>query len=76
MQPSKVQISDVKYMNIRGTTTSEVGVDIECSKQFPCQRVQLANINLKYTDAKKKPLSSVCENAEVSYSGIQFPPPC
>ncbi|KAF2313874.1 hypothetical protein GH714_018490 [Hevea brasiliensis] len=53
--PSKVQISDVKYMNISGTTASKVGVDIECSKQFPCQRVHLANINLKYTVARNPP---------------------
>ncbi|XP_021692869.2 exopolygalacturonase clone GBGE184-like [Hevea brasiliensis] len=74
--PSKVQISDVKYMNIRGTTTSKVGVDIECSKQFPCQRVHLANINLKYTGAKKHTFSATCQNARVSYAGMQFPPPC
>ncbi|KAF2289145.1 hypothetical protein GH714_029093 [Hevea brasiliensis] len=35
--PSKVQISDAKFMNIRGTTTSEVGVNLGCSKQVPCQ---------------------------------------
>ncbi|KAJ9181879.1 hypothetical protein P3X46_005925 [Hevea brasiliensis] len=74
--PSKVQISDAKFMNIRGTTTSEVGVNLGCSKQVPCQRVRLENINLTYTGAKKLPFSSTCENARVSYAGMQFPPPC
>ncbi|XP_021594331.1 exopolygalacturonase clone GBGE184 [Manihot esculenta] len=75
-KPSKVRISDVKYINIKGTTSSEVGVNFECSKQFPCQRVHLANIKLEYTGDKKQALSATCQNARVSYAGIQFPPPC
>lgn len=74
--PSKVQISDVKYMNIRGTSISEVGVNLECSKQFPCKGVQMSNINLKYSGDKKQPFTSACQNAKISYTGVQFPPPC
>ncbi|EEF45581.1 Exopolygalacturonase clone GBGE184 precursor, putative [Ricinus communis] len=74
--PSRVKISNVKYMNIRGTTNSEVGVDIQCSKQVPCEGVRLSNINLKYIGGKKLPFSSSCLNARVSYAGMQFPPPC
>ena len=32
-QPSRVQISDVHYINIRGTTPSNVAVDFICSSQ-------------------------------------------
>ncbi|XP_050216086.1 exopolygalacturonase clone GBGE184-like [Mercurialis annua] len=74
--PSRVKISDVRYTNIRGTTNSEVGVDLQCSKQVPCDRVQLSNINLKYIGGKKLGFSSSCTNAKVSYAGTQFPPPC
>ncbi|KDP27841.1 hypothetical protein JCGZ_18921 [Jatropha curcas] len=75
-EPSKVKISDVKFLNVRGTTVSEVGVKLECSKKCPCEGVQLSNIDLHYVGDKKKPISSVCQNAKIKYAGRQLPPPC
>ncbi|KAF8401426.1 hypothetical protein HHK36_012365 [Tetracentron sinense] len=76
--PSRVQISDVHYKNIRGTSTSEVAVDIICSPQFPCEDVELDDIDIKYSGVKAKSLgaSSACSNAKVVYGGVQNPPPC
>lgn len=76
---SQVKISSVYYQNIRGTTASDVAVSIVCSKQFPCQNVQLNNINLKHTGVNGKTmgvLSSECKNAKLSYGGMQIPSPC
>ncbi|KAF9673262.1 hypothetical protein SADUNF_Sadunf10G0006000 [Salix dunnii] len=74
--PSRVKISDVRYINIRGTSASEVGVDLQCSKTVPCENLYFSNINLKYSGQRKLPFSSTCTNAKVNYVGNQFPPPC
>lgn len=70
--PSHVKISNVHYINIRGTSTTAIPVKLMCSKQFPCQDVQLVDIDLKYKGAA----TSTCDNAKVRYSGKQNPPPC
>ncbi|XP_011010959.1 PREDICTED: exopolygalacturonase-like [Populus euphratica] len=74
--PSRVKISDVRYINIRGTSGSEVGVDLKCSEAVPCEKLYFSNINLKYYGPKKLPFTSTCTNAKVNYVGNQFPPPC
>ncbi|KAH8494926.1 hypothetical protein H0E87_018194 [Populus deltoides] len=74
--PSRVKISDVRYINIRGTSASEVGVDLKCSEAVPCEKLYFSNINLKYYGPKKLPFTSTCTNAKVNYVGNQFPPPC
>lgn len=74
--PSKVKISDVRYINIRGTSASEVGGDLKFSEAVPCEKLNFSNINLMYYGPKKLPFTSTCTNAKVNYVGNQFPPPC
>ncbi|XVE82190.1 hypothetical protein DITRI_Ditri15bG0127500 [Diplodiscus trichospermus] len=78
MKPSKVSISDVHYINIRGTTTSKVAVELLCSSSNPCQGIYMNNVNLQYEGPPKEnlPFSSNCTNAKVAYFGVQNPPPC
>ncbi|KAH1096541.1 hypothetical protein J1N35_013462 [Gossypium stocksii] len=77
-QPSKVRISDVHYINIRGTSASKVAVDLLCSASNPCQGIHLDNVNLQYAGPPNDdmPFSSNCRNARVAYHGFQSPPPC
>ncbi|XXG58570.1 hypothetical protein AAC387_Pa04g0851 [Persea americana] len=73
--PSKVQISDVTFKNIQGTSASEVGVTLLCSKGLPCKNVKLQDINI--TPSKGAvPLTSTCSNIKALYMGTQVPPPC
>ncbi|XP_042485420.1 exopolygalacturonase-like [Macadamia integrifolia] len=76
--PSRVQVSDVHFRDIRGTSATKVAVNIACSQQFPCQNVELHNINLKYKGptSSNLPATSSCANAKLGFSGIQNPPPC
>ncbi|KAK6122607.1 hypothetical protein DH2020_043664 [Rehmannia glutinosa] len=74
-KPSLVNIHDVDYQNIRGTTLSPIAVSLMCSSQVPCQNVHLQNINLQFKGIGRRP-TSVCANAKVGYSGLQIPPPC
>ncbi|KAF5465442.1 hypothetical protein F2P56_015452 [Juglans regia] len=73
--PSRVKISNVYYINIKGTSSSAVAVNLMCSKQFPCQDVHFYNIDLRY-QRKGMGATATCTNAVVRYGGRQNPPPC
>ncbi|KAA3454434.1 exopolygalacturonase-like [Gossypium australe] len=75
---SKVSISDVRFVNIKGTSISKVAVQFLCSKSNPCEGIQMNNINLQYVGPPRdqQPFESNCTNAKVSYVGLQNPPPC
>ena len=76
---SQVQIRDVKYKNIRDTSSSKVAVAFECSKGKPCENIELNNINLTYHGAEggvasscsilmPKELLMVNNNPDLAYS--------
>ncbi|KAK4575932.1 hypothetical protein RGQ29_026764 [Quercus rubra] len=72
---SQVQIRDVKYKNIRDTSSSKVAVAFECSKGKPCENIELNNINLTYHGAEGVVASS-CSNAKGIANGQQQPGSC
>ncbi|KAF5462455.1 hypothetical protein F2P56_018460, partial [Juglans regia] len=76
--PSKVKISNVRFKNIRGTSTSPVAVSLGCSSLVPCTGVQLTDIDLQYKDidGKGKSISSSCLNAKITCGGKQNPAAC
>ncbi|XP_047309560.1 exopolygalacturonase-like [Impatiens glandulifera] len=74
-KPSKVQVSDIVFENVKGTSGSEVAVNLMCSKAVPCSNVQLNNIQLTKALAARE-ITSSCVNAKVGYSGAQLPPAC
>ncbi|EXB81077.1 hypothetical protein L484_014009 [Morus notabilis] len=72
---SQIQIRDVKFMNIWGTSSSKVAVNLDCSKGKPCQQIVLKDIYLAYK-GKDGPAISQCSNVNgVSYGKLQ-PPSC
>ncbi|OMO81984.1 Glycoside hydrolase, family 28 [Corchorus olitorius] len=79
---SKVKISDVLYRNIRGSTNTSAAVSLLCSSVFPCERVELVDIDLVYdgtgnTKIVQNPtLTASCMNVKVKPGGKQNPPPC
>ncbi|GMY22471.1 polygalacturonase QRT2 [Fagus crenata] len=46
-QASAVQVSNVLYRNIQGTSDSEEAIKFHCSKSFPCQGIVLQDVNLE-----------------------------
>lgn len=72
VQPSRVKISNVHYINVKGTSSSNVAVDLMCSPQFPCEHIHLYNVNLKHTG--KGPATSTCSHAKVAFGGVVHPP--
>ncbi|KAM7512338.1 hypothetical protein LguiB_011213 [Lonicera macranthoides] len=50
IQRSAVQIENVVYKNIKGTSASKIAIKFCCSKAFPCQGILLQDINLSRHD--------------------------
>lgn len=71
---SHVQVKDVKFKRVKGTSSSEIAVNLNCSSSNPCYGSELNDINLSIEDGGKA--TSSCSNANISYIGPQNPPPC
>ncbi|XP_028788933.1 polygalacturonase-like, partial [Neltuma alba] len=56
-KPSLVKLSNIHFSNIKGTSSSPIGVDLRCSQLYPCQNVVLSNVDLKMGG---KPVTSRC----------------
>ncbi|GJM96999.1 hypothetical protein PR202_ga13889 [Eleusine coracana subsp. coracana] len=74
-QESAVEVSNVIFNNIRGTTATKDAIKMNCSKNVPCHDITLKNINLK-TEGGKDATESTCQNAEWRKFGIVLPQPC
>ncbi|XVF79290.1 hypothetical protein PTKIN_Ptkin14bG0209600 [Pterospermum kingtungense] len=72
---SHVQIRDVTYRNIWGTSSSQIAVSMKCSKSFPCKNIVMKNINLAHV-GRGVPLQSLCSFVQGRVYGRQNPPPC
>jgi len=56
-----VQISNVVYKNIVGTSATKEAINLACSASFPCQGIQLQNVSLSYGNNEAQ---SLCKNAK------------
>ncbi|CAL9236533.1 unnamed protein product [Arabidopsis halleri] len=65
-QPSAVQVKNVVYRNISGTSASDKAITFNCSKNYPCQGIVLDKVNIKGGKA-------TCTNANVVNKGAVFP---
>ncbi|XP_027905240.1 exopolygalacturonase-like [Vigna unguiculata] len=74
-EASLVQIKNVIFSNIKGTTATPIAVDLRCSNKFPCETIQLENIDLSLS-LKSKPSGSRCANIKPIYKGMQNPQGC
>uniref|UniRef100_A0A2C9VL17 Pectate lyase superfamily protein domain-containing protein n=1 Tax=Manihot esculenta TaxID=3983 RepID=A0A2C9VL17_MANES len=73
--PSKVQIRDVSFKNIRGSSRTPTTVQITCSSSVPCKDIVLSNVNLKYTGSKGS-AKSVYTNVKPRIIGKLIPGGC
>ncbi|KAI3859831.1 hypothetical protein MKW92_029032 [Papaver armeniacum] len=73
-QESAVQISDILYKNIIGTSASEVVVHFDCSKNHQCQDIVLQDINLvRDEDGKITKAKASCKNIKLTQIGKVSP---
>ncbi|KAH0924704.1 hypothetical protein HID58_016960 [Brassica napus] len=65
-QTSAVEVKNVVYRNISGTSASDIAITLNCSKNYPCQGIVLDKVNIKGGKGS-------CSNANVMDKGIVFP---
>ncbi|XP_017216976.2 polygalacturonase [Daucus carota subsp. sativus] len=70
---SGVQISNVRYEDIRGSSATPVAVQFECSKKYPCTGIRLKDVALTY---KNRAANASCAYARGTASGVMKPPSC
>lgn len=70
LQHSAVQLSNVVYKNISGTSASELAIKFNCSKTVPCKGIFVQDVILKPEQGHGRTTAS-CEN--VGYVGKFFP---
>nr|XP_043611020.1 polygalacturonase [Erigeron canadensis] len=70
-QYSAVQMQNVVYRNIQGTSNSEVAINFDCSKTFPCQSVILDNVVLNR--AGEGDMKALCSNVKLTTRGKVTP---
>ena len=71
VQDSAVEIKNVIYQNIFGTSADEDAITFECSKKHPCQGVLLQEIHLTQEDGDDA--KTVCKNIDLTYVGEVIP---
>ncbi|RWR77745.1 Polygalacturonase [Cinnamomum micranthum f. kanehirae] len=72
-QHSAVEVSNVIYKGIKGTSASEAAVTFDCSTSFPCHGIVLQDINLVGNGGR--PTTGSCKNVE-GISEWNVYPPC
>ncbi|XP_004499889.1 polygalacturonase QRT2 [Cicer arietinum] len=70
-QDSAVELSNVVYQNIKGTSASEVAIKFECSKTVPCKGIHVQDVIL--TPQGCNGTIATCENVRFTNSGMFYP---
>lgn len=71
MQDSAVQLSNVLYQNIRGTSASEVAIKFDCSRTVPCRQIYVQDVILESQGSGGT--IATCENVRYVNRGKFFP---
>lgn len=70
-QRSAVQVENVVYKNIKGTSASDVALKFDCSKSFPCLGIVLQDIKLEHQGGKTA--KALCNNIDFTVIGVVSP---
>ncbi|CAK9147123.1 unnamed protein product [Ilex paraguariensis] len=73
-QSTGVQISNVIYKGMVGTSTTEIAINLNCSRSVPCHGISMESIQLK-SDRDGKEVTATCIHAHGQETGV-VPGPC
>ncbi|KAK6142477.1 hypothetical protein DH2020_022825 [Rehmannia glutinosa] len=68
---SSVQIKDVKYDDVRGSSATKIAVNFDCSRNKQCQDIHLSGVNLTF---KGQPTTASCSSANIKFIGPKQTP--
>lgn len=71
-----MKLSKLSFKNIYGTSATPNTMKIDCSKSFPCQNVEVSNIDIEYVGKIPSIATSTCDNVNPIISGKQIPKIC
>ncbi|CAN6815425.1 unnamed protein product, partial [Brassica oleracea var. botrytis] len=75
-QESGVEVSNVRYEDIHGTSSTDVAVKLDCSKEKPCTGIVMDNVNLAL-QLVNQPAQASCSNANGLANDVVIPfTPC
>ncbi|KAH1198443.1 putative polygalacturonase [Glycine max] len=69
-QTTAVEISEVMYQNISGTTMSAKAIKFDCSDSVPCNKLVLSNVDLEKQDGS---VETYCHSAQGFPYGVVHP---
>lgn len=73
-QVSGIEVRQVTYEDIKGTSATKVAVKFDCSSSYPCSNIRLDDIKLTYNN---QPAQASCINVAASTSsGLVQPTAC
>jgi len=72
---STIKLVNISFKNIRGTSGNKDAVKLLCSKGYPCQNVEIGDIDIKYNGADG-PATFHCSNVSPKILGSQSPKAC
>ncbi|XP_024538210.1 probable polygalacturonase At1g80170 [Selaginella moellendorffii] len=76
-QTDAVQVHDVYFKNIRGTSRTDFSVYLACSDTVPCQNIFLQDVSLTLSGSNDlSTTSSFCWNAMGEWYGAEDPYNC
>ncbi|GER25880.1 pectin lyase-like superfamily protein [Striga asiatica] len=65
-QGSAVQVKHVVYQDIKGTSATNIAINLDCSKSHPCQEIYMSNVNLVAKNGESA--KAFCKNVEIASS--------
>ena len=74
-KPSTIKLANISFKKIRGTSGNKDAVKLLCSKGYPCQNVEVGDVNIQYTGADG-PATFQCSNVSPKLVGTQIPKAC
>ncbi|KAG6414062.1 hypothetical protein SASPL_126779 [Salvia splendens] len=74
-QKSAVQVENVVYRNIRGTSASKVAINLNCSESVPCKNVVLQNVMLT-AQQKGEKVEASCNHLATQTTKLNSLPSC
>nr|CAD1831350.1 unnamed protein product [Ananas comosus var. bracteatus] len=69
---SAVQVRDVHYSEVKGTSSSGIAISLACSETTPCAGITMENINIQSTNQGGDE-TTTCYNAQVNKKGYVVP---
>ncbi|KAL2464963.1 Pectin lyase-like superfamily protein [Abeliophyllum distichum] len=72
---SKVQIKSVKFINIKGSSSCLVGVNVVCSKSMPCQDIEFSGLDITM-HGSGQPTTASCSNVKGNFLSNVVPTSC